>query len=114
MNPSTNPDPALPIPRAVLVAVLLPFSALSAVAAWQHGIVGIFEWQLRNSAGQQVLADLVIALGLLWVWLWRDARARGRRVWPWIVLTLAAGSFGPLLYLLTQRAGGRVPTGRPG
>lgn len=97
-KPSTSPS----IPRAWLLAVLLPFSALSAVAVWQHGIVGIIEWQLRNSAGQQVLVDLVIALALLWVWLWRDARERGRRVWPWLLITLLAGSFGPLLYLLTQ------------
>jgi hypothetical protein len=49
-----------------------------------------------------VLADLVIALTLVMIWLWRDARTGGRNPWPWIGLTLIAGSFGPLLYLLTQ------------
>jgi hypothetical protein len=31
-----------------------------------------------------------------------DARARGRSAWPFIALTLAAGSFGPLAYLLVR------------
>jgi hypothetical protein len=62
---------------------------------------------LQNTAGMQVLADLVIALLLFCVWMWRDARASGRRPWPWLLLTLATGSFGPLLYLLTRRPGQR-------
>jgi hypothetical protein len=90
--------------RPVLIAVLLAFAALSALAVWQHGIVGIFAWQLQNTAGLQVLADLVIALALFCTWMWRDARASGRAPLPWLLLTLAAGSFGPLLYLLTRPA----------
>jgi hypothetical protein len=49
------------------------------------------------------LADLSIALGLSLVWIWRDAQATGRRAWPWVVATLALGSFGPLIYLLTRK-----------
>lgn len=89
--------------RPLLILVFIAFAALSAVAVWQHGIVGIFAWQLQNTAGMQVLADLVIALGLFCVWMWRDATAHGRRPLPWVVLTLLVGSFGPLLYLLTRR-----------
>jgi hypothetical protein len=36
--------------------------------------------------------------------MWRDARATGRNPWPWIVMTLVMGSFGPLIYLLTRRS----------
>jgi hypothetical protein len=87
--------------KSVLIAVLVPFSALSAVAVWEHGYVGIFLFQFQSWAGAQVLADLVIALGLFMAWMWRDAQASSRNPWPWLVLTLVAGSFGPLLYLLT-------------
>jgi len=53
-----------------------------------------------------VLVDLVIALTLVLVWMWRDAQATGRNVWPWVLLTLVAGSFGPLGYLLTRQSHG--------
>jgi hypothetical protein len=87
--------------KAVSSVLLLGFGGLTVAAVMQHGYVGIFQHQLQNLAGLQVLADLGIALGLVLAWLWRDARAQGRNPWPWIVLTLAAGSFGPLLYLLS-------------
>lgn len=70
---------------------------------WQHGYWGIFEHQLGNTAGLQVLVDLALALTLVLRWLWADAKATGRNPVPWLLLTLAAGSFGPLLYLLTLR-----------
>lgn len=89
--------------RPLLILVMLAFGALTAVAVWQHGVIGIFAWQLQNTAGLQVLVDLGIALGLFCAWMWRDAREQGRRPLPWLLLTLASGSFGPLLYLLTRR-----------
>lgn len=92
------------MPRTLLVLTLAVFGALSAVALWQHGYLGLFEQAFASWAGLQVLADLVIALALVMVWMWRDARASGRNVWPWIVATLALGSFGPLGYLLTRKA----------
>jgi hypothetical protein len=88
--------------KLVLGFVLAAFSALTVAAVAQHGYIGIFEYQFRSLAGMQVLADLSIALLLVLAWLWQDARATARSPYPWIVLTLAAGSFGPLLYLLTK------------
>lgn len=93
--------------RLLILPVLVAFGALTAVALWQHGYVGIFLLQFQTSAGLQVLADLAIALALVLVWLWRDARATGRNPWPWAAATLAVGSFAPLLYLLTRRPQGR-------
>ena len=90
--------------RSLLTITLLLFGALSATAVWQHGYWGIIAPHFQSFGGGQVLTDLVISLTLVMVWMWRDAKATGRNVWPWIVTTLALGSFGPLLYLLTRQS----------
>lgn len=83
------------------IGVLAAFAALTLAAVANHGYLGIFDYQFKSLAGLQVLADLAIALLLVLGWLWQDARASGRNPYPWVVLTLAAGSFGPLLYILS-------------
>jgi hypothetical protein len=90
--------------RTLLIITLLAFGALTAMALAHHGYFGIFALHFQTWGGMQVLIDLVIALTLVMIWMWRDARATGRNVWPWIAATLALGSFGPLLYLLTRKA----------
>lgn len=90
--------------RILLTLTLILFGALSAVALWQHGYWGIVAPHFQSFGGGQVLADLVIALTLVLVWLCRDAKATGRKAWPWVIATLALGSFGPLIYLLTRKA----------
>lgn len=90
--------------RSLLIITLVLFGALSAVALWQHGYWGIIAPHFQSFGAGQVLADLVIALTLAMVWMWRDAKATGRNVWPWIIATLALGSFGPLVYLLTRKS----------
>jgi hypothetical protein len=89
--------------RSLLTIALILFGALSAVALWQHGYWGILAPHFQSFGAGQVLADLVIALTLAVVWMWHDAKATGRNVWPWIIVTLVAGSFGPLIYLLTSK-----------
>lgn len=93
--------------RSLIVAVLILFGALSAAALWQHGYWGIIAPHFQSFGAAQVLADLVIALVLVMVWMWRDARATGRKPWPWLLATVALGSFGPLIYLLTRRSAGK-------
>jgi len=88
--------------RTLIIVTLGLFGALSAVALWQHGYWGILEPHFQSFGAAQVLADLVIALTLVMVWMWNDAKTTGRNVWPWIIATLALGSFGPLVYLLTR------------
>jgi hypothetical protein len=91
------------IPRKVLILVLALFSCLTAVALWRHGYWGIVEPHFQSFGAAQVLADLVIALTLALVWMRADAKRTNRAFWPWLALTLAAGSFGPLLYLLAGK-----------
>jgi Terpene cyclase DEP1 len=93
--------------RSLLIIILVLFGALSAVALWHHGYWGIFAPAFQSLAAGQVLADLGIALSLVMIWMWHDAKATGRNIWPWIVATLALGSFGPLLYLLTRKSAAR-------
>jgi uncharacterized membrane protein len=88
--------------RAILVLVLVLFSALTLYSVSHVGVLGLLVNNLNHPAGQQVFADLAIALSLFMVWMWRDAKAIGRKAWPWLILTALAGSFGPLLYLLTR------------
>lgn len=89
--------------RFVLLAVTFLFSILTAAAVWQNGFLGIFEYQFKNFGGLQVLIDLVIALSFFMVWMWNDAKVQKKNPWPWIILTLIAGSFGPLFYLIFRK-----------
>lgn len=86
--------------RVVLFLALAAFGLFSTHVMWQVGYLGIWQAGMSSAGAWQLLVDLVlmscIALGLLW----RDARRSGRRLWPFALITLAAGSFGPLLYLL--------------
>lgn len=88
--------------RMLAVVILVPFTALSVYAVAAVGYIGIIDYMRHSPAGWQVLADLVIALMLVLSWLIPEARRTGRNPWPWVLVTLAAGSFGPLLFLLTS------------
>lgn len=94
-----------------LVAVIVAFGLLTAEALVDVGYFGIFEMHLQSSAGMQVLTDLVIVCLLACIWMVQDARQRGLSAWPFVVLTFAAGSFGPLFYLAWRewRAGAARP-----
>lgn len=85
-----------------LIAVILAFGALSVMALMEVGYIGIFEMHMQNYAGMQVLTDLVIVCVLAIVWMIGDAKTSGVNPWPFVVLTLAAGSFGPLFYLVAR------------
>ena len=95
-----------------LVAVVAAFGVLTAFALMDVGFFGILEPHFRSWGGAQVFTDLVIALVLACFWMVYDARERGLPAWPFIVITLLAGSFGPLLYLVarTLRSPARPPT----
>ena len=95
--------------RTIAIALLVPFVALTAYALAEVGYVGILDYHRHSPAGWQVFTDLVVALVLVLLWLVPEARARGRNPWPWVALTIVAGSIGPLLYLATGRRTPRPP-----
>ena len=86
----------------LLLAVTVAFGALSLVALMDVGYFGLFEPHFQSWGGAQVLADLVIVCLLACVWMVNDARTSGVPAWPFVVLTLFSGSFGPLAYLLLR------------
>lgn len=85
--------------KTLALAILVPFSLLSAYAVAEVGYVGIFTYHLPSPAGWQVFTDLVIAVLLICLWMIQDARRTGRTVWPYLVTSLFLGSFGVLFYL---------------
>lgn len=86
--------------RTLLIAITATFTAFTAWTLSRTGYVGFWRQLLDGPAGWQVLVDLTIALVLVMNWMARDARRNGRRFVPYLLLTLGAGSIGPLLYLL--------------
>lgn len=83
-----------------LATILVGFSALTFHGIQVHGYVGFFDALGSTTAGITVFVDLVIALSLVIFWMWDDARERSLPVWPYLALTLAFGSVGPLGYLI--------------
>ena len=86
--------------RILLFVVLADFLGLTGYAVYHHGYVSFFDELLSSSVGIAAFADLTIALSLIALWMIGDARERGVSALPYLVLTLALGSVGPLLYLL--------------
>ena len=86
----------------VLMIVILAFGVLTGLALADVGYLGIIEPHFQSWGGAQVLADLVIVASLACVWMVADARTSGVPAWPFVVITLVAGSFGPLLYLVAR------------
>lgn len=89
--------------RIIAVAlVIASFSVLTALALMDVGYLGILKPHFETWGGAQVFTDLVILAVLACIWMAADARKRGLPAWPFIALTLAAGSFGPLVYILIR------------
>ncbi|HET6471903.1 MAG TPA: hypothetical protein VFG38_08670 [Pseudomonadales bacterium] len=86
----------------ILGGVIGAFGALTYAALADVGYLGILEPHFRSWGAGQVFADLVIALLLANIWIVADGRNRGINPWPFVLLTLVAGSFGPLAYLVVR------------
>src|SRR4249920_1491572 len=95
----------------VLVLVISAFAVLTALALVDVGYLGILEPHFVSWGGAQVFVDLVILAMLACVWMFNDASGRGLSAWPFILITLVAGSFGPLFYLVAREL--RSPAAQP-
>jgi len=84
----------------LILLLLLAFGGYSLYVMWHYGYLGIWQAGVANAAAGQILLDLVIACLLISGGMVADARAKGLNAWPFVAITLAAGSFGPLLYLV--------------
>jgi len=92
----------------LLLAVITAFGALTALALLDVGFFGILEPHFQSWGGAQVFVDLVIVCVLAGIWMVNDARSRGLNAWPFVLITLVAGSFGPLSYLVVRQWRARV------
>jgi hypothetical protein len=102
--------------QLALSAALIVLLAMDARAIYLYGYIGFFRTVLTNFAGVTAFVDLAIALVLILVWMGDDARQRNVSApIPYLVLTVALGSVGPLLYLIrrfadrTERAASVTP-----
>ncbi len=85
----------------LLLAAILGLGVLTVLAVMDVGYFGILEPHFQTWGGAQVFVDLVIACLLAVIWMVYDRRS-GVPAWPFIIVTLVAGSFGPLLYLVVR------------
>lgn len=92
-----------------LYIVLAGFGVLTTLALMDVGYLGIIRPHFQSWGGAQVLTDLVIMCVLGCIWMRHDAKERGLSAWPFILITLVAGSFGPLLYLVVRELRSTAP-----
>ena len=93
--------------QLALSTALIVLLAMDAYSIHLYGYIGFFRMVLANFAGVTAFVDLAIALVLIIVWMGDDARQRNVTAIPYIFLTVALGSVGPLLYLI-RRFGDRT------
>ena len=86
--------------RVALWIITVAFGAFSLWVMAQVGYLGIWQGGFASLGSSQVTLDLIVSSILLVGFVVRDARARGRVWWPFALLTLVAGAFGTLAYLL--------------
>ena len=87
-----------------IVAVLLAFLSQEAYVLYLYGYVGFLRMMLANPAGIAAAVDLTIALVLIAVWMSEDAQQRKISALPYLLITIALGSAGPLFYLVRRFA----------
>lgn len=89
--------------RLMAGAVLVLFMLYTGWIVWEFGYLSVFQVAFREHPTTQAVVDLWIACGLLFFIMILDNRRSGtpvRSVAPYALVTLLAGSIGPLLYFV--------------
>ena len=98
--------------RILWTAALVGFAALNVYALAAGGLPGLAAYLGRLGPwGLVATVDLLLALCIGITWMRRDARSRGVSPTPYLVLTLATGSLGLLLYLAVHGGRPAAPAG---
>jgi Terpene cyclase DEP1 len=87
--------------KKVLLGVLLAaHSAITVRAMLESSYLDLFKFAFEGWPARQIFSDLTVSLLLVTSWMLGDARKTGRNAWPYVLATVAVGSFAPLAYLL--------------
>lgn len=89
--------------KLLLGTILVLFTIYTGWIAWEFGYTSVFEVSFREHPSTQAIIDLWIACGLLFFIMILDNQKSGRpfqKVAPFAIITILAGSIGPLLYFL--------------
>ena len=92
----------MPTSSKLAALVLAAFGAFSIWVVAAHGYFGFLSLAHREPWALQMLLDLVIASSFAIGWMHHDAKKRGIKTWPYVVMTIALGSIGVLVYVVRR------------
>lgn len=95
---------------ALAITAFVAFTAYTLSVAVNHSILGFLADHQRGGWSLQIFADLCVAATCFWIVAVPDARARGIRYWPYLVLTPLLGSVAVLAYLVHRSLQGSTAT----
>ena len=85
---------------ALALVAFVAFTAYTLFVVVNHSLFGFIADHQRGGWSLQIFVDLVVAAVCFWVVAVPDARSRGIRVWPYVVLTPFLGSIALLAYFV--------------
>ncbi len=85
---------------ALSLVAFVVFTGYTVFIAVNHSIFGFLADHAKGGWSLQIFIDLVVASISFWIVAVPDARSRGIRVWPYVLLTPFVGSIAPLAYFV--------------
>jgi hypothetical protein len=77
----------------------LAFALFSIQAIVNEGMFGFWTEHARNLWGHQIWFDLLLAIAVAWCLIVPQAKAKGMRLLPWLILIVCTGCIGLLAML---------------